>query len=214
METGIAVHSAISAHHRGDDAEVWLVKNWGEAFTNPPPSGQIDAAMTALRAYLDVADVQPGDQPDRKFRYRVTARNVDILGYMDVCRTNSPEILEFKTTGYPKSWTQEKADLELQATIYAMAYRELVNKSVTPKVTYFVMGINAEPIISSYTTTRSDNDFLAARQEIMDVHDAAGKAQSYVPKCAPSKCPHPSKCAAFGLGEKKERKATGAVWVG
>jgi hypothetical protein len=201
MQIGIAIHEALSAHHRGEDAEVALVKRWGATVTHPRGAGQIEPALAAVRAYCAVSGIATSDKPDWRFTLRLPGLDVPVIGFLDVLRPGA--ILEFKTTARPGSWNQDRVDTEFQATVYAMAFRDQ-NKAINPTITYTILGVGPEPTIQTYVTGRTDGDMLKARMLIRGVYEAM-TSEKLEARCDPSRCQFPDHCAEFGLKRREPK---------
>lgn len=209
MQIGSAIHLALSAHHRGENAVNALLKCWRSTVLVPVRSTALNQALAAVNEYAQTVPPMPGDEPDKKFSFRVPGVPVPIIGYIDN-RNRSYGFQEFKTTSYPLSWTQEKVDKEFQATVYAMHCR-VDDTRRNPEARYTILGLGAVPVIQEFVTHRTDNDFLRARATIRGVYQSM-KQDNLEAHCAPGKCPFPSKCEAYGYKAPTARHPNGPVW--
>jgi CRISPR/Cas system-associated exonuclease Cas4 (RecB family) len=197
LAIGSALHAAAEAHHKGEDAELALIKAWAEVRTANPPHAALVRALTALGVYRAARPLADGEQPERFFRVALPGVPVPLIGFFDLDCLR--EVRDLKTTR-AKWWTQQRVDESLQGTAYWYARGAL--KRPIKRVIFDVLRI-VEPIeITMLETTRSAQqvaEFLdTARRVYGEIQDAvtAGRAE---PKCPESRCRYWEVCRAWRL---------------
>lgn len=195
---GRAVHSALSAHHRGQDADTALVRCW-ETETQGCAQGLVSLAETLplVRAYTSVITPKNGDKPDHRFSYRVPGVRVPIIGYIDVL--SGATIREFKTTRSHKNWTQADIDTSIQGSIYWAAILSS-GEAKRPKLTYSILRIGGDPIMTEVQTERTDSEVRRTEMLIRGVYERM-RDGDLEPRCKAGYCGFPSECHRYGYTE-------------
>lgn len=198
LAIGSALHAAAEAHHKGEDAELALIRTWAsDVRPANPPDVALVRALTALDVYRAARPLVKGEKPERFFRVALPDLPIPLIGFFDLDRRH--EVRDLKTTR-ANWWTQERVDVSLQATAYWYARQAL--KRPIERVVFDVLRI-VEPIeIRPIETTRSAqqvSEFLdTARRVYGEIQNAitAGRAE---PKCPESRCRYREVCAAWRL---------------
>jgi hypothetical protein len=81
--------------------------------------------------------------------------------------------VDFKTSG--RSWAQQQADKELQATFYLAAMNQAGLVQLPAKFEYIVLVKNKTPKIQQFTTERSAADVFALFNLVGEVYRAMTK---------------------------------------
>lgn len=192
MVLGSALHSGFEAHHRAKDAEMALLRRWRDAVS---VVGQVDfgSALAALERYQRHNPRQPNDRPEVKFNLPLPGLPVTLFGYIDLMRGS--EVHELKSCRAAKTWSQERADTELQGTAYWWAFSQLRQRDPNHVVYHAVPLDGSEP--QRYYTHRSPDqveEFLAL---LCRVYGEMSDAANLKPGCVPSRCEFKEHCPAY-----------------
>ncbi len=211
---GVALHAAVEIHHRYEDhdPETELVQRWKavrpvmQAERALGKTVQVDLArsLTALELYRNRFPFQPYDGAEEFFRVTIPGVPVPIIGYMDLV-TSDNLICDMKTTG-SNSWTQEKADTELQATMYTYAFRQLTGE-LPQGFEYRVLytGTRKPVDLTILPTQRTPKHFAALEILVRDVYEQM-QHQPLRQSCPRGWCSTPDACTAHVA---KQRLLTG-----
>lgn len=194
MALGTAFHKAAEAHHSGLDAITALCQHWG-SITVPMPPDYFERALRLVRLYTSTEQHDSRDVVEREFWLELPDVSVPIKGFIDLQR--GPLMFrDYKTTSSKTWWTQERADTNLQMTIYALALsQECHGAQVTGEV--HVLRHGADPVHEIITTTRNK----AQQQEGIDcIRETWNEIQKgdLNAVCKPGKCRYPTQCREFG----------------
>ncbi len=173
-QIGTAIHRALTAYHRGKDDELELLAAWKECVTVPTPSGSIQRALSALALYRAQIETTDIDDADYWFSLPVDGLPVPIIGAFDLTRvsaqaTGGGEAWDWKT-GKGTNWRQEKADTELQATVYWWAYTKLAGFEPSRFVYIVIQTESGEPWIKPFTTHRTPEQVAIFEDLCRDVY--------------------------------------------
>ena len=97
---------------------------------------------------------------------------VPVIGFIDLIQSNMIPV-DFKTSG--RSWAQNQADKELQATFYLAALNQLGMVQFPAKFEYIVLVKNKTPKIQRFVTERKASDIFALFNLVGDVYRAMTK---------------------------------------
>lgn len=124
LAMGKAMHAGFEAHHRGEDAELALMRAWEEVGVADllPPTYALNRAFDALRAYRAYNPRDRRDRPEIRFSFRVPGVPVPVIGFIDLLRGD--EVHEMKT-GSRRRWTQQRVDESIQMSVYWLAFRSI-----------------------------------------------------------------------------------------
>ena len=206
---GRAVHSAISAHHAGRDAETALVTCWAtETASCLARSVSVHDALPLVRQYAAAVPARPGDRGDVRFDFEIPGVPVPIIGYVDVL--SGSHVREVKTTRSAKSWTQADIDRAVQGSVYWLALLRS-GMAKRPRLTYTVLRIGrSEP--EHYETTRSDADTRQTEMLIRGVYERMTDGTAALEaRCRPGYCGFPAHCAEYGYTGPERRSIGGSA---
>lgn len=97
---------------------------------------------------------------------------VPIIGFIDMIQASMIPV-DFKTSG--RSWAQQQADKELQATFYLAAMNQAGLVQLPAKFEYIVLVKNKTPKIQRFITERSAADVFALFNLVGEVYRAMTK---------------------------------------
>ncbi len=211
---GVALHAAVEIHHRYEDhdPETELVQRWkavrpviqAERALGKPIMVDLARSLTALDLYRERFPFQPYDGAEEFFSVTIPGVPVPIIGYMDLV-TSDNLICDVKTTG-SNSWTPEKADTELQATLYAYAFHQMTGE-LPQGFEYRVLytGTRKPVDLTVLPTQRTAKHFEALEILVRDVY-AHMQTEPLRQTCPRGWCSTPDACAAHVA---KQRLLTG-----
>lgn len=191
MHLGSAVHKALEAFHSGLDPIIALCQSGGLLYA----PGAFPKALGLVRAYTAHEQHDKRDICERKFELRIPGIDVPFIGYIDLQR--GPLMFrDYKTTSSKTWWTQERADADLQMTMYALALtRECHGAQVTGEV--HVLRHGAEFQHEVITTTRNKTQQEEGRERIRDIWSEIQKGELNA-ICKSGRCRFPEHCKDFG----------------
>ncbi len=201
--TGRVVHRAISAHHRGEDADVELVRCWVEETGSVTGFTSISTVIALLRAYTSVIVPHPDDRPDLQFSFEIPGVPVPIIGFVDLL--NGSHVREFKTTSSQKNWTQQDVDTAIQGSIYWAAV-QAAKLAQRPRLTYSILRVGGDPVMTELETERSDGDIRDLEYLIRETYERMTDGDNLKACCKPGACSFPTECAQYGY-VKPERSS-------
>ncbi len=210
---GSALHAAAELHHRdvdGDaDPEVELLQRWkavkpvitAERALGKFVQVDLSRSLEALALYRQRYPRQVGDSAEEPFTIKIPGVNVPFKGFMDLV-TAGNLIRDIKTTG-SSSWTQEKADTDLQATAYCYAFHQLTGQM--PAGFEFVVlytGVKHSVDLTVLPTTRTALHFEAFELLVKDVYDRM-QLGSLKQTCPSGWCNHPESCSLTMIEQRR-----------
>lgn len=173
MALGRAMHWALSAYHRGQDAELELLTsidgrgpNKGHGIRKLVPDKQLTDLLAVLGRYQTLQDARPGDRPAIWFEVDI-GLPLKFVGEFDLLRADNT-IGEWKTGR--STWTQEKVDTEAQATAYHYAYKQREGK-LPASMTYHNL-VTGGPKTGQVTTFETSRDLVDLEMFEMLCHSA------------------------------------------
>jgi hypothetical protein len=176
IQVGLAVHRGLTAYHRGQDDETELVSAWKELVTAPNiPSGALQRALAAQALYRSMVRPLPIDVADWWFKVRIDGIPVPLIGAFDLVRADAQKpddgaAWDWKT-GKGTNWGQEKADTEIQATAYWLAYLRETDGIPPAKFVYVVIQTDrGDPWIKPFTTYRTPEQIAAFEDLCREVY--------------------------------------------
>lgn len=222
---GTALHRAIEAYHGTEDAdpELELVERWkelkpvivSEKALGRPIKVDLGRSLEALGLYVERYARNPMDSSEWPFRMTVPGLSVPLIGFLDLL-TEDKTIRDIKTAGNPKTWTQAKANGELQATAYIWVVHELIGELRPFEYVVLHTGPDAPVSLTVIETTRTMDDLQAFEQLLVRVHERMQLGSPEMRETCPKGwCNHPEQCALFmveqraltGEPEPKPRRA-------
>lgn len=191
MHLGSAVHKALEAFHTGRDPVMALCQSGGLLYA----PGAFQKALGLIRAYTAHEQHDPRDICERKFELRIPGINVPFIGYIDLQR-GPLHYRDYKTTSSKTWWTQERADSDIQMTIYALALTaECRGAQATGEV--HVLRHGAEFQHEVITTTRNKTELEEGREHIRATWNEIQKGELNA-ICKPGRCRFPEHCKDYG----------------
>jgi hypothetical protein len=217
MQIGIAIHRGLTAYHRSvwdetQDDEVELVTAWKEEVTAPDvPPGAFQRALVAQALYRSMVRPLKIDVADWWFRLEIDGLPVPLIGAFDLVRADSQKpdegsCWDWKTTGRLGTWGQEKADTELQATCYWLAYTREAERPPA-KFVYVVIQVGPGGArIQPWTTYRTPEQIAAFEDLCRDVYHRM-LHDPIVPTCPRGRggvswCRFPERCQELQEAER------------
>ena len=142
----------MEALHLGRDAEVYLVKAFAEESERFRNKGltlapDVEYAMQLLHIYQKLPPYQ--GKPEQSFTLRLPPEfrvPVPLVGYLDLMTAGG--VIEMKTSR--ARWTQQRADTEYQAALYAHAFRMMHDREPS-EVRYLVFNTNWPDLLELVT---------------------------------------------------------------
>lgn len=200
LAIGTAVHAALAAHHKGEDAELVLLEAWKAVRGMTPPPGTLERALEALALYVADAVIDPlYDRTETFVRATIPGVAVPFIGYIDCLTANHPDadtIHEWKS-GAAKYWSQERVDSELQLTSYWWTYQQQCDGTPPRKIVLHAMNTASYPVtVTHYETTRTPVQIEGFLETVQDVYRRMG-AEDLEAKCRPGRCRFPEQCAEW-----------------
>jgi len=186
---GSAVHKTIQQHIQGEQdlrqswRECWSKElaltpdiDWGtdnqtelfnygvHLFSNEDVSGMVKSLKPLIQNGSPCMEV--------KIELNVPGVPVPVIGYIDLIQDSMIPV-DFKTAG--RSWSQEQADKELQATFYLAALNQAGLVQFPAKFEYIVLVKNKTPKVQRFVTERSAADIFKLFNLIGEVYRAMTK---------------------------------------
>lgn len=195
LTLGSVVDKALTGYHRGESPEALLARLWSTQVRIPMVwTDGYRRALEMIRLYI--ANVQPktGDVCQAFFSLDIPGVPIPVIGYRDIVRGSATH--EIKTTSSASLWTQQKADSELQGSIYWLAF-VATNPGKRPTLTYHVLHHGDDPTYTEIKTKRTDADMLRTRALIRGTWEAM-KDGELTAKCKQGRCRFPERCTEFG----------------
>lgn len=213
---GTALHRAIEAYHGYEDAdpETELVQRWkdvkpivvAERALGKRVTVDLGRSLEALALYVDKYPRNPMDSSEWPFTLPVPGLSVPLVGFLDLL-TEDKTIRDIKTAGSSKTWTQEKANGELQATCYIWAVYQLIHELRPFEYVILHTGPDAPVSLNVIETTRTLADLEAFEALICRVHERMQLGNEAMrPTCPKGWCNHPEQCELFLV---EQRQLTG-----
>lgn len=197
MEVGTATHKALSAYHEGKDHELALLAAWKE-MACPAPSGSLARVIRVIEQYRKLMQPHEADVVAWWFSVPIPGVPVPLVGEFDLVRAPSQEpdhglIVDWKS-GSGRSWTQQKADSEIQPTAYYMGYQHEAER-LPEKFVYWVLGTTAgNPLACRPIETRRTQDDIDRFTTLCQVTYARMLYEAPEPTCPPGWCRFPEQC--------------------
>lgn len=198
MEAGVAIHKALTAYHRGEDAELAILAAWKEIKAERP-TGALERMIATLGLYSRRFTPKEIDVADYWFKVEIPDVPVPFIGAYDLVRVTNQRptegiVVDWKS-GNPR-WKQGRADSELQATAYWFAYQQ--ETSYTPdRFVYVLMTTNAgTPTLTTLTTRRTQEDLDTFVSLVQDVYLRI-MTEPPAPMCRAGWCRFPEQCAKY-----------------
>jgi CRISPR/Cas system-associated exonuclease Cas4 (RecB family) len=209
---GTALHRAIEAYHGYEDAdpETELVNRWKELkpviaadrALGKPIKVDLGRSLDALALYVDKYPRNPMDSSEWPFRQAVPGLSVPLIGFLDLL-TEDKTIRDIKTAGSMKTWTQAKADGELQATAYIWVINELIGELRPFEYVILHTGPDAPVSLTVIETTRTLDDLKAFEALLVRVHDRMQLGNEAMrATCPKGWCNHPEQCQLFQVEQR------------
>ncbi len=209
---GTALHRAIEAYHGYEDAdpETELVQRWkdlkpvitSERALGRPIKVDLGRSLEALALYMARYPRNPMDASEWPFRQAVPGLSVPLIGFLDLL-TEDKTIRDIKTTGSPKTWTQAKANSELQATAYIWVVHELIQELRPFEYVILHTGPDAPVSLNVIRTTRTVDELKAFEGLLVRVHDRMSLGSPEMrPTCPKGWCNHPESCELFMVEQR------------
>lgn len=191
MHTGSAVHKALEAFHSGRDPIMELCAH-GNLLYLP---GAFQKALGLVRAYIADEQHDKRDVCERLFWLRLPGIPVPFKGYIDLQR--GPLMFrDYKTTSSSTWWTQERADNDIQMTLYALELsQECHGAQVTGEVHVLRHGKQFEHEV--ITTTRNKIEQEEGRERIREIWVEIQKGELNA-ICKSGRCRFPERCKDYG----------------
>ncbi len=220
---GTAFHAAVELHHRDNDEdadpETELVQRWKavkpvmaeERVLGKAVLVDLARSLQALDLYRERFPRQDYDGTEEFFTATVPEVPVPLIGYMDVV-TSTNIIRDIKTTA-SSSWTQEKADADLQATIYCYAFHQMTG--VIPEFEFVVLytGVQRPVSLTVIPTVRTPKHFEGLELLVREVYERMQQSEHLLASCKPASwCNFNEQCELFmvdrrqRLGEPEPKK--------
>lgn len=200
IQVGLAIHRGLTAYHRGQDDEIELLTAWKELVTAPDvPTGALQRALAAQALYRSMVRPLPNaDEADVWFRVRIDGLTVPLIGAFDLVRVDAQKPTEGACwdwkSGKGTNWGQQKADTEIQATAYWLAYTRLTEGVPPAKFVYVVIQTaSGQPWIKPYTTYRTPEQVAAFEDLCRDVYRRM-LADPIIATCPRGWCRYPEQC--------------------
>jgi len=207
IQVGLAVHRGLTAYHRGQDDEIELVAAWKECVTAPDvPSGSLQRALEAQALYRSLVRPLPIDDADIWFKIEIDGLPVPLIGAFDLVRADAQKPDEGACwdwkTGKGTNWGQKKADTEIQATAYWLAYAREAGRPPAKFVYVVIQTASGAPWIKPFTTYRTPEQVAEFEDLCRDVYRRM-LTDPIVPTCPAGWCRFPEQCAELGREETK-----------
>lgn len=191
---GTLVHACLETHHKGGDAIRELCLRWPSVRAEIP-AHYFDRAVSLIMAYTASETPDERDLVEHKFRLNIPGVEVPVIGYID--RLRGLAIKEYKTTSSKTWWTQERADTDIQATIYCMAVSAL-NRGAQATLEYHILCHSDDPPSHRViTTTRNKAEQEDGAALIRETWDAIKEGELRA-DCKPGRCRFPTFCREWG----------------
>lgn len=167
MALGTAVHYALSAHHRGEDAELTLLEaldgigpNKGHGIRSQVPMAQLTVMLQVIGKYTAAHDFTLADRPAKWFEIDIPSVPLKFVGEFDLLRPD--QIDEFKTTSSGTWWNQARVDTQDQATAYWYAFAQIEGYA-PERMVYHVLPIGGPKVgqVHALETRRTPLDLVA-----------------------------------------------------
>lgn len=140
---------------------------------------------------------QPGHPTIEKLvELNIPGIDIPLIGYVDIIGDDFVPI-DLKTSS--QRWNQDKADKQMQATLYLAALEQMGFKNNPERLfRYYIFTKTSKPVAQVLTTERSQKQIDWALQAVRDVYDAIKKG-CYPPndtgwKCSEKWCEFHSHC--------------------
>jgi RecB family exonuclease len=175
IQVGLAIHRGLTAYHRNQDDEVELIAAWKDLVTAPDvPAGAMQRALAAQALYRSLVRPLPIDVADWWFKIRIDGLPVPLIGAFDLVRADAQDpdngaAWDWKT-GKGTNWGQQKADTEIQATIYWLAYTREAEQPPSKFVYVVIQTAHGEPWIKPFTTYRTPEQVAALEDLCREVY--------------------------------------------
>ena len=195
LTLGSVVDKALTGYHRGENPEAMLTRLWSALVTFPLVwSDGYRRALEMIRAYTSNVQPQTGDVCQAFFSLDIQGIPIPVIGYRDVVRGSQTH--EIKTTSSATLWTQEKADTELQGSVYWLAFVQ-ANPGKRPTLIYHILRHGEDTTYTEIKTKRTDADMLRTRALIRGTWEAM-KDGELTAKCKQGRCRFPDRCTEYG----------------
>lgn len=198
IQVGLAVHRGLTAYHRNQDADLELMAAWKELVTAPDlPTGSLQRALEAQALYRSMVRPLPIDVADWWFKIWIDGIPVPLIGAFDVVRADAQKpddgsIWDFKT-GKGTNWGQKKADTEIQATAYWLAYTREAERPPAKFVYVIIQTANGAPWIKPITTYRTPDQVAAFEDLCREVYQRM-LTDPIISTCPKGWCRYPEQC--------------------
>ena len=186
---GSAIHGAIRQHIQGgqDLRQSWR-ESWSKELALTPDIECGTDNQTELFNYgvhlfsnEDVLSMVKNLKPlvlngspcmELKVELNIPGVPVPVIGYIDLIQDSMIPV-DFKTAG--RSWSQEQADKELQATFYLATLNQAGMVQLPAKFEYIVFVKNKTPKIQRFVTERTASDVFRLFNLVGEVYRAMSK---------------------------------------
>ena len=204
---GSAFHDAVEAHVRDQD-DTPLAARWSQCWAaqlerdgevswdkEPTHYEDLGAAMLSAPDVVALVGALTALKIEEKITLNVPGVPVPIIGYIDMIETDGVPA-DFKTSA--RSWSQKKADDEMQATFYLAALNQSGHKAAG-QFRYYVFVKNArKPQVQIWETHRTARDMFWLFGLIGDVWHSIERG-AFPPnpttwKCSPKWCEYWDGC--------------------
>jgi len=213
---GSAVHGAIQKHIQGgsDLRQAWR-ESWSKELALNPDIEWGSDNQTELFNYgvqvfsnEDILSTIQGLKPltlngspcmELKVELNVPGVPVPVIGFVDMVQANGVAV-DFKTSR--TSWTQERADKEMQATFYIAALNQMGMCQIPEVFEYIVFVKNKAPKVQRFVTERKAADIFRLFNLVGEVYRAINQ-QVFLPNptawsCSEKYCSFWNECPQGG----------------
>ena len=216
---GSAIHGAIRQHIQGgsDLRQAWR-ESWSKELALTPvidwgSDNQTELFNYGIKVFSDedILTTIQGLKPlildgspcmELKIELNVPGVPVPVIGYIDLIQANNVAV-DFKTSR--TSWTQERADKELQAAFYLAALNQMGMAQLPAQFEYIVFVKNKAPKIQRFTTERKASDIFRLFNLVGEVYRAINQ-QVFLPNptawsCSEKYCSFWNECPQGGKND-------------
>lgn len=197
IQVGLAVHRGLTAYHRNQDDEVELVAAWKELVTANVAPGALQRAIAAQALYRSMVKPLPIDVADWWFKVQIDGIPVPLIGAFDLVRADAQDpdngaAWDWKT-GKGTNWGQQKADTEIQATAYWLAYTREAERPPKKFVYVVIQTDRGDPWIKPFTTYRTEEQVAEFEDLCRDVYQRMLN-DPVISTCPRGWCRYPEHC--------------------